>query len=157
MGVAFSWSKYKGLDVFVNLASRLSEEYRIVLVGTNEPLEEKLPGNIIPIRKTDSKKELAAIYTSADLFLNPTREDNFPTVNIEALATGTPVLTFDTNGSPEIIDVSCGRVVEYGNIDAMEQAIYQMIGMYSQEDCRKRAEKYALHDRYKEYMKIYER
>ena len=93
------------------------------MVGTNESVEAMLPDNVIAIRKTNSQTELAEIYTAADILMNPTREDNFPTVNIESLACGTPVLTFATNGSPEIIDDSCGRVVPYDGTDAMEHAV----------------------------------
>ena len=154
--MAFSWSNYKGLDVFIELAKRLPENYRIVMVGTNDAVEKKLPENVVAIRKTNSQAELAEIYTTADILLNPTREDNFPTVNIESLACGTPVLTFATNGSPEIIDDSCGQVVAYGEIDAMEHAIYQMVGAYSVDDCVKRAKRYERDDRYEEYVELYE-
>lgn len=127
------------------------------MVGTNEAVKEMLPDNVITIRKTNNQEELAEIYTAADILLNPTREDNFPTVNIEALACGTPVLTFATNGSPEIIDDSCGRVVPYGDANAMEQTVYQMIGAYSPDACIKRAKRYARTDRYEEYVELYER
>ena len=157
LGVAFSWSKYKGLDVFIELAKRLPENYRIVMVGTNDTVEAMLPDHVITIRKTSNQVELAEIYTAADILLNPTREDNFPTVNIESLACGTPVLTFETNGSPEIIDDSCGQVVPYSDTDAMEQAVYQMIGTYSPDACIKRAKRFARVDRYEEYIQLYER
>lgn len=145
------------MDVFIELANRLPENYRIVLVGTNEAVEARLPDNVICIRKTNNQTELAEIYTAPNILLNPTREDNFPTVNIESLACGTPVLTFATNGSPEIIDDSCGRVVAYGDTDAMEQAVYQMVGAYSVDACIKRAMRYERSDRYEEYIELYER
>lgn len=83
-----------------------------MLVGTTSEIDGKLPDNIISVHRTANQKELAEIYTAADVFVNPTREDTFPTVNIEALACGVPVVTFDTGGSAEILDKTCGRVIE---------------------------------------------
>lgn len=100
LGVSFDWGKRKGLDVFQHLAEDLDERYAIVLVGTDDKIDSFLPDRIISIHRTHSQKELAEIYSAADVFINPTREENFPTVNIEALACGTPVITFDTGGKP---------------------------------------------------------
>jgi len=156
LGVAFSWSEYKGLDVFADLAARLPDSYQIVLVGISDIIKAKLPNNILCIQKTNSQRELAEIYSSADLFVNPTREDNFPTVNIESLACGTPVLTFNTNGSPEIIDETCGKVVPYNDIDKLEEQIIAISNdmSFSREACRKRAMQYIKSDKNKEYIHL---
>ena len=158
LGVAYNWGVKKGLDVFIELSRRLTTRYKIVLVGTNESIEEQIPQNIICIRKTNSQDELAQIYTSADLFVNPTREDNFPTVNIEALACGTPVLTFDTGGSPEMIDAECGCVVPCGNIDAMEQEIIRITRThpFSSEYCVQKGSQYSCEDRFEDYVKFFD-
>ena len=129
LGVAFGWEERKGLDVFVSLASRLEpDKYRIVLVGTDEKVEKELPDGIIPGRRTHSREELAAIYTAADVFVNPTREDNYPTVNMEAEACGTPVVTFRTGGSPENVFTGYGAVVDCGDTDGTEAAIRMICG-----------------------------
>jgi glycosyltransferase involved in cell wall biosynthesis len=101
---------------------------------------------------------LAQIYTAADLFVNPTREDTYPTVNIEALACGTPVLTFRTGGSPEIPDKTCGAVVEKNDVDAMEKEIIRICRdePYSKEACLKRAECFDMNLKFKEYVQLYE-
>ena len=159
LGISFGWGKRKGLDVFVELANRLaSNKYQIVLVGTDEKVDKLLPPNIISIHTTQNQKELAEIYTAADLFVNPTREENYPTVNMEALACGTPVLTFKTGGSPEIIDETCGSVVPCDDIDALESEIRRICetNPYSTEDCLKRAESFDMNLRFKEYVKLYE-
>ena len=159
LGVSFGWGKRKGLDVFVELANRLDgDKYQIVLVGTDEKVDKLLPPNIISIHTTQNQKELAEIYTAADLFVNPTREENYPTVNMEALACGTPVLTFKTGGSPEIIDETCGCVVPCDDIDALESEIRRICEThpYSTEDCLKRAESFDMNLRFKEYVKLYE-
>lgn len=158
LGVAFGWGQRKGLDVFIELSKRLDSSYQIVLVGTDETVDQKLPANIISIHRTNNQQELAQIYTAADLFVNPTREDTLPTVNIEALACGTPVLTFRTGGSPEIPDDSCGAVVEKNDVDAMEKQIIRICQdePYSKAACLKRAEQFAAADRFGEYIKLYE-
>lgn len=159
LGVAFDWGERKGLDVFIELARRLDgDKYQIVLVGTDESIDRQLPGNIISIHRTQNQTELAEIYTAADLFVNPTREDNYPTVNMEALACGTPVLTFQTGGSWEIPDETCGIVVEKNDVRAMEEVIREICSKntFTQEACLERAERFKAGKRFEEYQKLYE-
>ena len=112
IGVASVWTQAKGLHDFIKLNELLSEEYKIILVGLNKKQKESLPANIIGIERTESVHELAELYSMADVFVNPTYSDNFPTTNIEALACGTPVITYKTGGSPEAVDEKTGVVVE---------------------------------------------
>lgn len=159
LGVAFGWGKRKGLDVFVELANRLDKhKYQIVLVGTDDEVDKQIPENIISVHRTQNQQELAEIYTAADLFVNPTREENYPTVNMESIACGTPVLTFRTGGSPEIPDETCGAVVDCDDIDAMEQEIMRIFSekTYSKEACLGRAKMFDMNERFKEYVKLYE-
>lgn len=158
LGVAFDWGHRKGLDVFVELAKRLDDRYQIVLVGTNEAIDRQLPENIISIHRTQNQRELAQIYTAADLFVNPTREEAFGLVNAEALACGTPVVTFRTGGSPEVIDESCGAVVDCNDVDALETQIRRITPQrpYTAEACMKRAEKFDARGRFNEYIRLYE-
>lgn len=58
---------------------------------------------VIGLPKTNHPEELAGIYTAADVFVNPTYEDNYPTVNLEARACGTRVITYDTGGCRETL------------------------------------------------------
>ncbi|MEE1198582.1 MAG: glycosyltransferase [Acutalibacteraceae bacterium] len=157
LGVAFDWGARKGLDVFIELSKRLGEEYRIVLVGTNDNIDKQLPENIISIHRTQSQTELAEIYTAADLFVNPTREENFPTVNMEALACGTPVLTFKTGGSPEIIDDTCGAVVPKNDIDGLCSEILRIKSEkpYSPAACIEKAKSFNAEEKFKEYLRLY--
>lgn len=158
LGVAFGWGGVrKGLDVFIELAKHLPEKYRIVLVGTDDNIDKQLPSNIISIHRTQNQKELAEIYTTADVFANPTREENYPTVNMESIACGTPVITFKTGGSPEILDETCGSVVDCDDIDAMEFEIRRICEEkpYSVENCLKRAKSFDMNDRFKEYVDLY--
>ena len=159
LGVSFEWEERKGLDVFIELAKRLPENYQIVLVGTNENIDELLPDNVISVHKTQNQKELAEIYTAADVFVNPTREENYPTVNMEAIACGTPVVTFRTGGSPEIVGESCGYVVEKDDIDAMEREIIRICEEkpYSSEDCINYAKHFDKDVCFKKYLELYRR
>lgn len=159
LGVAFGWGKRKGLDVFIELARRLdNEKFQIVLVGTDEKVDKLLPADIISIHRTENQQELAEIYSAADLFVNPTREENYPTVNMESIACGTPVLTFETGGSPEIPDDTCGSVVGCDDIDSMLVEIQSICGnkLYSAENCLRRAKSFDVNNRFKEYVKLYE-
>lgn len=116
-----------------------------------------MPKNIISIHRTQDQKELAEIYTATDLFVNPTREENFPTVNIEALACGIPIVTFKTGGSPEILDKSCGVVVEKDNIDELEKQIRYIYERqpFAKEACLKRASEFDMNAKFEEYVKLY--
>ena len=159
LGVAFGWGARKGLDVFVELANRLGSDYRIVLVGTDEWTDKQLLPNIISIHKTQNQQELAEIYSAADLLVNPTREENYPTVNMESIACGTPVLTFRTGGSPEIPNETCGCVVDCDDVEAMEQAIRRICAKhpYSLEACLERAKSFDMKIKFEEYVKLYEK
>ncbi|MBD8946392.1 MAG: glycosyltransferase [Clostridiales bacterium] len=159
LGVSFEWEVRKGLDVFIELAKRLDSKYKIVLVGTNDEVDKLLPSNIISIHRTNNQRELVEIYSTVDLFVNPTREENFPTVNIESLACGTPVLTFDTGGSPEIIDENCGSVVENNDIDTLELKLRDICtsNMFSCNTCLNRASIFDADTRLGEYLELYKR
>ena len=157
--MSFGWGRKKGLDVFAALADRLPDDYQIVLVGTDETTERLISNRILPIRRTRDQHALAEIYSAADVFVNPTREENYPTVNLEALACGTPVVTFRTGGSPEAVDETCGIVVDYNDVDALEKAIRHVCAdrAFSAENCAARAREFDGNQRLKEYLELYER
>ncbi len=157
LGVAFGWGEQKGLDVFTELAKRLDDNYRIVLVGTNEGVDKLLPDNIISVHRTHNRQVLAEIYTTADVFANATREEVLGFVNIEALACGTPVVTFRTGGSPEIIDETCGCIVDCNDIDSFEKEIRRVCEEkpYSEAACLEKAKEFDMNDRFSEYISLF--
>ncbi len=120
LGVASPWTERKGLGDFVQLSKTLeSDRFLVVLVGLSKKQIRSLPRTIIALERTESIQELAAIYTAADIFFNPTREDNYPTVNLEAEACGTPVITYDTGGCRETVALPESRVIK-NYIDSIE-------------------------------------
>ena len=123
LGVATSWDEMKGYSDYLKIADILGDEYKVVLVGLSKNQLKKLPFNVLGIERTTCVEELAEIYTSADLFLNLSYCENYPTVNIEAMACGTPVLTYKTGGSPEIVKEYNGYIVEQGDVDAVVKQI----------------------------------
>lgn len=157
LGVTFGWGYSKGLDVMIELSKRLPDDYKVILVGTDSVVDNSLPDNIISIHRTNNQSELAEIYSAADVFVNPTREDNFPTVNMEALACGTPVITFETGGSPECIDDTCGVTVKVNDIDTLEKEILRICTdrPFSKDACVKHAEKFNKNLRLEEYIELY--
>lgn len=105
LGVAGFWdAPTKGLSDFLALSKMIGEDVRIVLVGLTPKLLKGLPVNVIGIGRTNRAVELAEIYTTADVFFNPTKLDNFPTVNLEARACGCLVITYDSGGCPETVE-----------------------------------------------------
>lgn len=112
LGVASPWTERKGLADFIRLAKELdSEKFIVVLVGLSKKQIRDLPENIVGLPRTSSSQQLAEIYSSADVFFNPTLEDNYPTVNLEAEACGTPVVTYDTGGCRETIQLESSRCI----------------------------------------------
>ena len=125
LGVASVWEERKGLRDFVKLAAMIPQGYRIVLVGVTEELKKDLPQNILALPRTNSAHQLAQIYTAADVFVNPTYEDNYPTVNLEARACGTRVVCYATGGCGETLGAEDSLVAK-GDVDGLLAAICEM-------------------------------
>jgi putative colanic acid biosynthesis glycosyltransferase len=159
LGVANIWNEKKGLDTLIRISNMLDESMKIVIVGLTQKQKERLPRNILGITKTADIKELVNIYTAADVFVNPTLEDNFPTTNLESLACGTPVITFKTGGSIESIDETTGFLVEKGNITELINKINKIQQNGKQRyyySCINKANRlFSKNDRYLDYLKIY--
>ena len=141
------------------LRSILSDEdFEIIMVGLSANQMKKLPTGIRGIQRTQNVNELAKLYSDSDVFINPTYADTFPTVNLEALACGTPVITYRTGGSPEAVDEKTGIVVEQGNVGALAEAIRTIKeSPLSSADCRKRAEEHFDKDKcFEKYIELYD-
>lgn len=137
LGVAAPFGPRKGFYDFIKLSKILnSDDYAIVLVGLSEKQLSRLPDGIIGIARTENQIELAKLYSAADIFLNLTYEDNYPTTNLEAIACGTPVITYNTGGSPESISESTGLVIEKGNMQQIVGAIETLSNKGLSKECR---------------------
>lgn len=161
LAVANVWTSEKGWDDIMSLRKILADDIDIIMVGLNDKQMANLPNGIKGLRRTQNLNELRSLYSNAIAFINPTWGDNFPTTNIEALACGTPVITYRTGGSPEAIDSNTGIVVEQGDVQGLKKAIETIrtsSDRFTPELCRARAEKYFnKDDRFEEYFELYEK
>lgn len=160
LGVASSWTKWKGLDDIIKLHSILDPvKYVIVVVGLNARQYESMPEGIVSLKRTKNAAELAEIYSQASVFINPTYQDNYPTVNLEAIACGTPVVTYETGGSVESVTPETGLIVKKGDLNAMAEAIETICNSninYSEKCITYAQQHFNKSDRYQDYLALYE-
>ncbi|MBQ5359226.1 MAG: glycosyltransferase [Alistipes sp.] len=160
LALASIWSKEKGWNDLVEMSKMLNDNELIVMVGVNDKQMEQLPNNIVGIKRTENVQQLAELYSAADVFVNPTWQDNYPTVNLEAIACGTPVVTYRTGGSVESVTSATGAIVEQGDVVGLLAAA--RIIMQGDRDvyrtaCRNYAlENFSKTERYKDYLKLYD-
>ena len=160
LGVASPWSRRKGLSDFFELHRHISSnKYQIVLIGLSEDQNKSLPNGIIGLPRTESVEALAQWYSVADVFVNPTYEDTYPTTNLEAISCGTPVVTYKTGGSPESVTSETGQVVDKGDIAGLAKAIESLCAE-DRESLRKRCREYAVahfdkQECFKKYIDLY--
>lgn len=158
LAVSNIWNKDKGLEDIFQLRSMLPEEVEITMIGLTKEQKDSLPAGIVGVERTQNIEELVRYYSTADVLVNPTYADTFPTVNLEALACGTPVITYNTGGSPEAVDGKTGVIVPQGDVVALQNAILQMkLAPLSSVDCRKRAqEQFDKEECFQSYINLYE-
>lgn len=157
LGVSFGWDNSKGLDVFCSLAQRLGEPYKVVLVGTDEKTDRLLPPGILSIHRTRNQQELAEIYSAADVFVNPTREEVFGLTTAESIACGTPAIVFATGGCVEVVDETSGIVVPCDDVDRLQEAVIHVCEEkpFDPRACRRRAEDFDDKKKNQEYLTAY--
>lgn len=156
LGVASNWEERKGLKFFNELPNYLDSNYKVILIGVKD--ERNINPKIYCIKRTNNIKELVEWYSYANVFANPTLADNFPTVNLEALACGTPVVTFDTGGSWESVGQEVGELVKDKTINEFANSIKKCIDRdISSAKCIEKAKKYEKNNKYFEYIKLYKK
>lgn len=170
LGVANVWTKRKGYEMLLHLAKKLPDDEVLCLVGVSKrqqrELESEYRGKVLPVTHTDSVEELAGLYNAADVFVNPTFEDNFPTTNLEALACGTPVVTASVGGSTEMLTsggcvlTDVGDSFAPGDEEGMERAVQRVLvrgkGAFTQR-CAAQGRQYDRQKSYERYLALYER
>lgn len=160
LGLASIWSPEKGLPDFIKMAEMLRKDEQIVLVGVDAKTAKQLPASIKHIRRTENINMLAKLYSAATAFVNPTYQDNYPTVNLEAISCGTPVVTYRTGGSLESITSETGRIVSQGDVKGILTAVREIESIGKDgftAKCRAHAlANFRKEDRYHDYLKLYE-
>lgn len=126
LAISNVWNKEKGYYDILRLRQLLPDSYEIIVVGLTAEQLKDLPQGIKGIQRTHNVQELVTLYSSANVLINPTYADTFPTINLEALACGTPVITYNTGGSPEAIDEKTGVVVNQGDVDELAKVICEL-------------------------------
>lgn len=156
LGVADSWSERTGDSYFYRLAEELKPDEAIIMIGFKKEELQGVPKNIIALERTDSVEELAQLYTTADVVLNPSYEQTFGLVTAEAMCCGTPVIVLDATASPELVDETCGAVVPKDDYEAFKQAIRKLrSNPLKAEDCVKRTDLFDKTTNYKNYVELY--
>lgn len=134
--IANGFDVRKGFKFINRLADELSPKKYAFLVAGLKNNVENISKNIINLGYVESKEELGLYYSASDALLNPTLEDNFPTVNIESLFFGKPIISFKTGGSPEIIGDYCGEIINKGNYEELKKAVENFnVTKFSQKKC----------------------
>ena len=159
---ANKWEPRKGLNFIPKIAERLGSDYKLTVIGVDRQQKKYLEGKgIIAQKRTNNIKQLRDIYSQAAVFVNPTLEDNLPTVNMEAIACGTPVVAFASGGTPETVpNEKVGAVVKRGDIDAMVSQIKKFSALDKSEIskiCRQTAiDNFDAKTAFKKYIDLYE-
>ena len=151
-------NEHKGGKYILELAKLLKEEnIKFILIGISDSSLE-LGENVIAISRTDNQNELAKYYSMADIFIICSKQENFPTVCLEALACGTPVIGFDRGGTKETAPDSLGKFAEYGDIEALNKLVLDCV---KTDEISKQCYDFAYHHyskekMYNEYLYLYQ-
>lgn len=154
--VANYWTKSKGINQLEKIIRNIDDDIKVEIVGDINA-SSYLKNRCTLIKRTTSQEELAKIYSKNHLLINPTLEENLPTVNIESLACGTPIITYNTGGSPEIIDKDTGIVVDKYDFKSLAEIINKQKIKYTfnVDKCVERSKMFSSKVMKENYMKLY--
>lgn len=157
LGVAQVWIARKGLPDLLALARKMKNQAHFVLVGLTKKQLAMLPPEVLGLERTNTPQDLAAIYSAADVFVNPSYEETMGLVTAEALACGTPAVVYDQTAVPEVVDSASGVIVPAGNIDQLEKAVTDLLTHpLAKAGILTRAMRFEKTKQYEQYIKIYE-
>ncbi|MBO5341831.1 MAG: glycosyltransferase [Lachnospiraceae bacterium] len=158
LGVANVWSKGKGLEDFLKIAAMLGEQWKVVIVGIDSKLAKKIPKEILAIPRTSSVKELAKIYTAADVYFNASVEETMGLTTVEAMACGTPAVVYNKTAVPEVVTTESGVVVKAGDLNAVKESVEAIANNAEWiEKCRRQASNYLPKSKYGQYIVLYQK
>ena len=152
--VAGTWDASKGLNTVLQLQQLLQDHEHLIIVG-NVPAGTVFSERVTQIPRTDNVEQLIALYNLADVFLQPSPEETFGKVSAEALACGTPVITYNSCGSPELVPDGCGIIVKENDTDAIVSAIQKSKNMVFDKCADIGKSTYDKILCYAEYLKVY--
>lgn len=162
LGVSSQWTEQKGLPLFISLREKLDERFVIVLVGLAKSQLSKLPDGIVGIQRTESKQELAALYSAAGIFANMSLEETFGLVTAEAISCGTPAIVFNSTACPEVVGEGTGYIIRPNDIDAVAETVISEFKKTAEQNaetrkkCREFAErKLDENVRFRNYVNLY--
>ncbi|MGN1410885.1 MAG: glycosyltransferase [Oscillospiraceae bacterium] len=155
LGVASTWDERKGLDDFIKLSKMLNDNFQIIVVGINEKQKKSLPNNIIGISRTHDVKELAQLYTMADVYINASVEETFGMPTIESMACGTPCIVYDATAIPEIVTKNTGYIVQPHDLKKVVQILNSHLINLHSIDCINYVKKFDKIKKFNEYIELY--
>lgn len=114
IGPATKWLLPVNKPTFDYFISNMTDDMALVLYGSsNNP--SIFPPNVHLLGYTKNRKEMAEIYSMADVMVNCSREDTLSSINLECQACGTPVVTYEATGNKETVDDMSGFAIPTGN------------------------------------------
>ena len=157
LGMADKWFAQQNREIVEKLIAAQDENTKIVIVGCREEQMAYFSKfeSVVPMGYISDRHRLADVYASSDVFVNLTRADTLPTVNMESICCGTPVITFDCCGSPELVDDECGFIVKEGDSDGLISAIENIKSKPLDFDVQRQHKKFDKNECYKRYLDIY--
>ena len=156
LSVASIWDERKGLKDLVALSDKLSDDYVMVIVGLSKHQISRLPKGVIGITRTENIEELVSLYSRAHIFINPSLEESFSLVTVEALSCGCPCIVLDTSAVAELVNDDNGVVLHSHKPEAYLDAIKSIENRgYSRESVRATALKYDNKYMLEGYMRLY--
>lgn len=136
LGVGLGYER-KGFDLFIDAAAKICAQNKnvyFVWVGDykNHLVEKKAKEVEICGRQlilTGFKSDTTLYYAGADIYLLTSREDPFPSVVMEAMNVGLPVIGFENAGGfRDIINDKNGKLVGFEDVEAMSTEVQKLLG-----------------------------
>lgn len=115
------FSREKNLPLLLRALERLGPAYHLLMVGAGANLPPQRNVTYWPYQSDTA--DLAALIASCDALVHPGDQETFGLVVLEAMACGLPVIGMAAGGVAELVDPSCGLLVEPGRAAALAEGI----------------------------------